>query len=150
MLAPLVLDIIGSTLRDAGFRSMADLEFSVFGRSWIGDKLGVSGGERYHVQDRYIDHKERLDRLPPMAKAVVRELFGLREPGIRTALVLMGFLGEEHLPKTRAKKAAREDIELLMQRAVDPYIPAPKEDEYPFKYPTPPPRPVKGFRKNAL
>jgi hypothetical protein len=85
-----------------------------------------------------------------MHRAVVRELFNLREPGIKLCLVLMGFLGKEHLPQGRGKKAAREDLEKLMQRAVDPYIPAPKEEEYPFKYPTPPPCPAKGFRKNAL
>ncbi len=131
MLEPLILGAVGDALRRAGFKTMADLEFSVFGKNWIGDKLGVSGGERYHVQDRYVDHQERLERLAPMVRAVVSELFHLREPGIRTALVLMGFLGEEHLPKTRAKKAAREDLEHLMKKAVDPFIQVKTEEDYP-------------------
>jgi hypothetical protein len=118
----LTLNLTGEILREAGFHSMADLEFSIFGRSWMGDKLGVSGGEKIAVQDRYIDHKERLESLAPVTRAIVRELFHLREPGIRLCLVLMGFLEEKHLPKSRAKKTALEDLERLMSKAVDPYV----------------------------
>jgi hypothetical protein len=151
MLEPLILSSVGDALRRAGFHSLGDLEFSVFGKSWIGDKLGVSGGERYHVQDRYLDHSEKLEKLAPMVRAVLKELFNLREPGIRTCLVMMGFLGEEHLPKTRAKKAAREDLEYLMKKAVDPFIQVKTEDDYPefaaakglLRK-----RPARGFRKS--
>ena len=129
--ARLVLGITGDVLRENGFHSLEDLEFSLFGSSWIGDKLGVHGGKRLAIQDQYVDHKERLERLAPMTKAIVRELFHLREPGMKLCLVMMGFLGEEHLPKTRAKKAAREDLEKLMKKAIDPYLPAPKKSDYP-------------------
>jgi hypothetical protein len=124
--ARLVLGITGDVLRENGFHSLEDLEFSLFGKNWIGDKLGVRGGKKLAVQDQYLDFKERLDRLSPMTKTIVRELFHLREPGMKLCLVMMGFLGEEHLPKGRGKKVAREDLETLMKKAVDPFIPLPK------------------------
>ena len=147
MLEPLILSSVGDALRRAGFKTMADLEFSLFGKNWIGDQLNIQGGKKLAVQDQYLDYQERLERLSPMVRAVVKELFNLREPGIRACLALMGFIPKEHAPaKTREKKIAREDMERLMQRAVDPYIPASKEEELPFKYSPPPPRPPRGFR----
>ncbi len=110
----IALEICGIALRDAGISRLEQLEFCMFPDG--GGEM-VQGGERRAVQDKYLDFRERLERIPP---GVLRTIQAVRrylpEDGYNVALCYLGYLSPKKIKQRVGESGSRQLAEMFEKR----------------------------------
>ncbi len=107
----IALEICGIALRDAGISSLEQLEFCMFPDG--GGEM-VKGGERRAVQDKYLDFRERLERIPPQFLRMVRAIRRfLPEDGYNLALCYLGYFPEKKIKRHTWETGSRQLAEMF-------------------------------------
>lgn len=110
----IALEICGIALRDAGISRLEQLEFCMFPDG--GGEM-VQGGERRAVQDKYLDFRERLERIPPQFLRMVRAIRRyLPEEGYNLALCYLGYLSPKKIKQRAGENGSRQLAEMFEKR----------------------------------